>query len=1713
MKKRILSMVLVLALCLGLLPAAVLAAPDGNPGDHTDHTGWTELTQESVTADGTMVLENSGKYFLGGDIVLGATQHIPADCTVTLCLNGHILDLQEKNPIYGVYEGSVLAVDDNAELNLCDCSGTEKTRYGFWSNEPQPYQRTYTIQSEVPSAENYDTLTGGIITGGTGEIDKSDGSASGQGGGIYVDGTLNFYGGCIAGNRGNGNSAAGGGICLGSYQARLHMLGGNIVGNFCHNGGGIAVMNGEADIEGGAFCSNLADSGGGIYCVTELSLSGPLKFSGNAAVDCGSDIALTSNQFIEIPAGKTFLPENPVSVGKVPWNTGCSIPDLVHGWTQGEDFSSVLVPENSPAYVEGDKILLNGYVLTIGGGRTVCTPAYAGMEVELEQSAPPENKGFDHWEAVSPADLEIRNEDGHYRFFMPAQDTEIQAVYKDLEGLDGKPIELPRDVKELYIDTKKIDGKLLYCYRLNGKTPVYVKQHDYSISGAEIENIGIVNHTDVESVKTTLRLDHTTIGQIYFSAHKSETELLTRGECALRGDYVLSVGAADGIADIRVNVQSGRLILQNTSWFDEQLCNSNIRIAAEGRTKVTETLQNDVWTALETPADTVDPIPMGSVLSYMGTYTSNGDGTHTNEEGITDPCAPGEEVTVNDDGTHTFVCRYCGQEVKAPHDDRGGFEHIPGTETHAFICSACGEAHGSEPCTAAEDADWDYDNREHWKYCEKCGAPMESTAAPHTYELLSNHGDTADYVCTACSHEIYDIPIRDGVKLLSCEMDEGQHLMIEFNGEKKIISYEDGDPDTGMYTMELRDTDIVTVEVLQREDYSPDYPGTCLTITRGTELLTCVSDIDNQPAGTVLYTNMPEEDRGDWTALDALIASVPRNLSEYTPESVLALQLALSEVPARVTYQKNIDAAHEKILAAKNGLTEGTGVLPTAENSTVLTLTEGQDLIISRDGYRLGDGEKVSAKGPYLLSGTGHSVRVEENTGVVSIALDGLTLNAENCSPMAIGRGSAVDLILVAGSENSMDVLETVPDPSAEAVPERVKAAGLHVPWGTSLLIRNSSPDEDGKLTVQGGNNSAGIGGNSLGMTGNISILSGNLHAATDNDGAGIGGGYNGGIGAIKIYGGTIYAEDPLEDGSGIGTGDDGFGGTIEIFGGNITACAKGSGDDGTGIGGGDHGGPDLVYIAGGTIRAEADDGAAIGGGDDPRSKIKIVITGGDITAISNDGAAIGFGDNGDGDETSPDVEITGGILHLSSDDGAAIGGGRGEKGCCITVSNAVLIVEDADAELGNDNTGEGPLSEENFVHLDNVTLFPAGEEVRISPAPTTAAGEPVSLVVLPCSQPDGPVTLRLPDGTDVPSYVLNGEIKIMVTEDNQKTEDMRITVAISGVKMDADRYVSGENTVGYDKTGLTVTNDYDVTKLLYLYNGTAADGTEYKDSAAAPDRAGLNYTLTVQVPETDPVYAGELILPFDILPKHVEAVAATYEKEGNIEYWYCPVSEMYFADEKMTKEITLEDTVIPVLKPAETAADHFIDITEDAWYYEMVNFVFQNGLFGGMSEHTFEPETPMSRAMLVTVLWRMEGEPKEGENIFTDVADDQWFAEPVAWAAHNEIVNGIGDQKFAPEDEITREQMAAILYRYANWKGIKTEKRGDLSIFPDGGQVSTGWALEPVQWAVGEGLIGGSDGKLLPQGPATRAQVATILMRFIQKTVNVPVEISHDPK
>lgn len=174
-----------------------------------------------------------------------------------------------------------------------------------------------------------------------------------------------------------------------------------------------------------------------------------------------------------------------------------------------------------------------------------------------------------------------------------------------------------------------------------------------------------------------------------------------------------------------------------------------------------------------------------------------------------------------------------------------------------------------------------------------------------------------------------------------------------------------------------------------------------------------------------------------------------------------------------------------------------------------------------------------------------------------------------------------------------------------------------------------------------------------------------------------------------------------------------------------------------------------------------------------------------------------------------------------------------------------------------------------------------------------------------------------------------------------------------------------------------------------------------------------------------------------------------------------------------------------------------FADVAKGSWYYEGVRYAYENGLMSGTGEGTFSPDLPTSRGMLVTILYRLAGSPAAGSASFTDVAKGQRYADGVAWASANGVVSGYPDGSFRPNDTITREQMAAILYQYARIQGKLDDSRADLSIFSDLDSLSA-YAKEPMSWAVAQGLFSGvSADTLAPGGSTTRAQAAVILTAF----------------
>ena len=176
-----------------------------------------------------------------------------------------------------------------------------------------------------------------------------------------------------------------------------------------------------------------------------------------------------------------------------------------------------------------------------------------------------------------------------------------------------------------------------------------------------------------------------------------------------------------------------------------------------------------------------------------------------------------------------------------------------------------------------------------------------------------------------------------------------------------------------------------------------------------------------------------------------------------------------------------------------------------------------------------------------------------------------------------------------------------------------------------------------------------------------------------------------------------------------------------------------------------------------------------------------------------------------------------------------------------------------------------------------------------------------------------------------------------------------------------------------------------------------------------------------------------------------------------------------------------------------------FRDLDADAWYHDGVHYCLDNGLMNGKSDTIFDPNGTTTRGQIVAILWRLEGQPKVGAASYSDVTAGKYYTEAVAWAAANGIVTGYADGSFKPNAPITREQMATILYRYCKYKGIDVSVGEETNILSYNDATSVAeYAVSALQWAVGAGVIQGKEGNILePVGTATRAQVATILMRF----------------
>ena len=310
-----------------------------------------------------------------------------------------------------------------------------------------------------------------------------------------------------------------------------------------------------------------------------------------------------------------------------------------------------------------------------------------------------------------------------------------------------------------------------------------------------------------------------------------------------------------------------------------------------------------------------------------------------------------------------------------------------------------------------------------------------------------------------------------------------------------------------------------------------------------------------------------------------------------------------------------------------------------------------------------------------------------------------------------------------------------------------------------------------------------------------------------------------------------------------------------------------------------------------------------------------------------------------------------------------------------------------------------------------------------------------------------------------------------------------------------------------------TVTAEDGVTSRTYTVTVSFTEAPKSNDAgvrsitvAGVKAKTSVNNEYTVTVPYGTNVTASSFV----IITNHARATVGALTHIKNV--WYFTVTA---EDGVTTASYTVTVTTAALPTPIKPAVDNtkpasdskpklpFTDVSTSDWFYSDVMFVYENGLFSGTDSRSFSPNASMTRAMLVTVLYRLEGEPAgTGSSSFSDVCSGSYYEKAVAWATANGIVTGTGSTSFSPDAKVTREQLAAILYRYAQYKKLGTDAGAKLDSFSDAGNVS-GYASEALSWAVSEGLINGASGRLMPKGDATRAQVAAILHRFVENVMD----------
>ena len=751
----------------------------------------------------------------------------------------------------------------------------------------------------------------------------------------------------------------------------------------------------------------------------------------------------------------------------------------------------------------------------------------------------------------------------------------------------------------------------------------------------------------------------------------------------------------------------------------------------------------------------------------------------------------------------------------------------------------------------------------------------------------------------------------------------------------------------------------------------------------------------------------------------------------------------------------------------------------TEQNATLIEFSDGSVTAAGAySGYEIdGTAISITEAGTYVLSGAcaDGSVTVKKEVTGVTLVLDGLDLTSTTTSPITINKSAEATLLAAAGSEN------TVAD-SADANDE---SAAIKVKTGGTLTLGGT-----GSLTVDGNYKNGIKGAAQSSITVDELVLT--IDAVDDGLSCDDALTILGGTLEINAGGDAVKASPDVDDETEPDTVSKG---DITISGGTLTLVSAADGVQADGD----------LNISGGTFDITANGGheTVLAEGADSCKGIKsdgtLSVTGGTFTIDSADDAL-----------HAADVSVTGGSFTLSTSDDA------------VHADNALTIGAE-----GNDAAVPAIVITDSYEGLEGttVTVYSGDLDITASDDGVNAAnsdiGERSDLFAIQISGGDLYICAGA-DGLDSNNDInmTGGTVEVYGADSGMDTAiDYDGTFTLDGGTLFGAGMTPSAGTQAYVAFGSTMSGGMGGGRpggMGGMEGGTPPEGADGEapalpDGETMPDRGERP-----DMPEGEngerPASPGGMQME-SALGISAGSVVTIQDADGSTLYETTAADRMsgvIFSSDAVAEGETY--TLLVDGETVETAeavlgvsndtgmggqpsgGTGFRDVQADAWYADAVQYVVSEGLMNGTDAAAFSPDTSMSRAMLVTVLYRLSGEPAVSQDSgFADVAADAYYADAVSWATEQGIVTGTSQTAFSPDESVTREQMAALLYRYAG----EPSAAGDLSAYADADSVSA-YASDAMAWCVENGVLNGTDGsRLEPAASATRAEVAAVLQRF----------------